>query len=172
MIDAHKQRQAMMLQQQGTSGPTPEDSVDDGVDDSIRYDDDDGSSGGSGGGYDRREAVMRASLVRCASNLIEKGPHRRATVEVSDPATQKAARDAVLQNVVLPPGPSASGPDPMAAVLQARRASDGAAGSAGATQKVVDEWVSIPPHIEEEPLPWGHGEQRVTAATSVQKLLQ
>ncbi|CAM9623497.1 unnamed protein product, partial [Scytosiphon promiscuus] len=176
VIDAQKHRQAMMLQQHGTSGPTPEDSVDEGLDDSVQYDDD-GSAGGSGGGYNRREAVMRASLVRCASKLIEKGPYRRATLEVSDPATQKAARDAALQDSVLPPRPSGSGPDPLA-IIQARRASDGATAisgetsSAGATQKVVDEWVSIPPHIEEEPLPWGHGEQRVTAATSVQKLLQ
>lgn len=165
----------MQQQQHGTSGPTPEDSVDD---EGLEYDDD-GSSGGSGGGYNRREAVMRASLVRCASSLIGKGPYRRATLAVSDPAAQKAARDAAMQGSVVPGRPSDEGPDPLLAIIHARRASDGATtgrpsetSSAGGTQKVMEEWVSIPAHMEEEPLPWGHGEQRVTAATSVQKLLQ
>lgn len=166
--DARKQKQAA-LQQFGTSGPTPEESIDD-MDTSLEEEDegdDDSSGGGAGGGYNRREAVMRASLLRCASDLIEKGPFRRATLEVSDPAAQKALRDAAVCGGAPPPAPGPSGPDPLAP-----RPSEETAGSAGATQMAVDGWKSIPPQVEEEPHPWGRGEHMVTAATAVQKLVQ
>lgn len=166
MQDARKQKQAA-LQQFGTSGPTPEESIDD-MDTSLDEDDgDDYSGGGAGGGYNRREAVMQASLLRCASDLIETGPFRRATLEVSDPAAQKALREAVVNGGPPPRAQGAAGPDPVT-----RRSSEETAGSAGATQRAMDGWKSMPPQVEEEPQPWGRGEHRVTAATAVQKLVQ
>ncbi|CAM9143785.1 unnamed protein product [Ectocarpus sp. 12 AP-2014] len=166
--DARKQKQAAR-QQFGTSGPTPEESMDD-MDTSLEEEeegDDDSSAGGAGGGYNRREAVMRASLLRCASDLIQKGPFRRATLEISDPAAKKALRDAAADGAAHPPARGSSGPDPLA-----RRPSEETAGSAGATQMAVDGWKSMPPQVEEEPRPWGRGEHIVTAATAVQKLVQ
>eukprot|EP00752_Nemacystus_decipiens_P008847 g7895.t1 len=178
VLDANKQRQA--LAQVSTTGPTPEESVND-----ENEMDDDPSGGGAGGGFNR--AVMRASLVRCASVLMENGQYlRRATLEVSDPAQQKAVREAALQeNGVGGVGGALAqqqqqqqrkplaelGPDPLAAIIRSRRSSDGV-NSAEATKRAMDEWQAIPPQVEEEPLPWGHGEQTVTAATSVQKQLQ
>ncbi|CAM9925341.1 unnamed protein product [Ectocarpus sp. 13 AM-2016] len=166
--DARKQKQAAR-QQFGTSGPTPEESMDD-MDTSREEEeegDDDSSVGGAGGGYNRREAVMRASLLRCASDLIQKGPFRRATLEISDPAAKKALRDAAAYNAAHPPARGSAGPDPLA-----RRSSEETAGSAGATQTAVDGWKSMPPQVEEEPHPWGRGEHMVTAATAVSKLVQ
>lgn len=165
--DAAEQKQA--LQQVGTSGPTPEDSVDDT--ETSLLDASESGGGGVGGGYNRRAAVMRASLVRCASVLIKKDHFRRATLEVSDPAAQKDARDAALKYTAPLKRPSDLGPDPLAAILHSRRSSEGTS-SAGATQRTMDAWESIPPQVEEEPIPWGRGEQMVTAATSVQKRLQ
>ncbi|CAN0350017.1 unnamed protein product [Pylaiella littoralis] len=152
--------------QSGTSGPTPEGSVDD----SGTSRDESNSGGGVGGGYNRREAVMRASLVRCASVLV-KGNFRRATLEVSNPAAMKDARDAALPNPAPSQRSSEIGPDPFAAILSARRARSGK-DSAEATKKAMDAWESSPAQMQEEPSPWMHGEQMVTAATSVQKLLQ
>lgn len=169
MQDAQeKKKKKQALWQGGTSGPTPEESADE-MDSSLE---ESHSAGGVGGGYNRRDAVIEASLVRCASVLVKTGNLRRATLEVSDPAAQKDARDAALISTAPLKRPSDFGPDPLAAMLHARRSS-GIDGSAEATKRAMDEWESIPAQVlEGEPLPWGHGEQMVTAATSVEKRLQ
>lgn len=152
--NASKQRQALVAQF-GTSGPTPEDgSVDDGMDDG------EASAAGAGGGYNR--AVLRASLVRCASVLMETPPFRRATLAVSDPAAQKAARDAALsenggsgggggaapvteqQEHLQQPLVADLGPDPLAAIVRSRRSSDG---SNSGTRRAMDAWEAIPPQV-------------------------
>lgn len=143
--DAQKQKQGAS----DTSGPTPDDSVD-GMDTSGGEAD----AGGVGGGYNRRDEVMRASLVRCASVIMQR---RRATLAVSDPAQQEAVREAVLRDMGMgsveavagsgAPPPSTSGPDPLAAIFHPRRSSDGATSSAEATKRAVEAWESIPPQV-------------------------
>jgi len=113
----------------------------------------DADPGGAGGGYNRRDAVMRASLVRCASVIMQR---RRATLAVSDPAAQEAVRAAVMQDRgvdmggVPPRDPAHNGPDPLAAIFhhyRSQRTSDGTTGSEEATKRAIDAWESIPPQV-------------------------
>lgn len=108
----------------------------------------------------QHEAVMRASLVRCASKLIEQVPFRRSTVAVSDPAAQRAIREVAQQGIGNMAGQQFSGSDPFSgAVSRGRREGNRR-----------DVWGMVPPHLEEEPLPWG--DRAVTAASIQPKHLQ
>lgn len=100
---------------------------------------------------------MRASLVRCASKLIEQVPFRRSTVAVSDPAAQRAIREMAQQGIGNI-GPS--GPDPFADIVSGEK-------SAGIRR---DAWGMVPAHLDEEPSPWG--DRAVTAASIEPRNLQ
>lgn len=108
---------------------------------------------------------MRASLVRCASKLIEQGPFRRSTVAVSDPAAQRAIRDVVQQGVDNTAGLRVSGPDPLPGIMKGDATTGGMFGRNGR-----EVWGVVPAHLEEEPLPWG--DRAVTAASIEPKNLQ
>lgn len=108
--------------------------------------------------------VMRASLIRCASKLMASGHIRRATLAVSDPAAKLAMADLAMQALPGDSGAVFSGPDPLASIVKW-----GGADGGGATKREVDGWGAIPPHLEEEPEPFG---ERAVAAASTAEGLQ
>lgn len=108
--------------------------------------------------------VMRASLIRCASKLVASGHLRRATLAVSDPAAKLAMADVAMEAL---PGDSRTalwGPDPLASIVKS-----GGTDGGGVTKRQVDGWGTIPPHLEEEPEPFG---ERAVAAASMAEELQ
>lgn len=109
---------------------------------------------------ERQEAVMAASLVRCASKLVggntntnngasHEDHQRRATVAVSDPAMQLAAAEAMR---------TAAGVDTKhqrKLKMQYSGFGDRRMMSEGGFDGLPKVWEAIHVHAKEEPQPWG-----------------
>lgn len=116
------------------------------------------------GGETESDAVMRASLARCASKMMEDGALRNT---VPEPVTKRPMVLFTKKGVGGSSRQFRAGPSRLAHLISSQRSSTG---TMGATKIEVDAWEARPMYVEEEPEPWG--EKVVTAATGVQKQLQ
>lgn len=113
---------------------------------------------------DRQEAVVRASLVRCASRLVESGRlQRRTTVAVSDPAAKEAIARAALQGGLTHRPDFVAGPDPLASVVTSGNTTEGSRNGSKSAG-----WGSFHPHNHdhenEEPVPYGEKHMSTVAS--------
>ena len=115
--------------------------------------------------------MIRASLVRCASKLIENGQSRRSTVAVSDPAAQRAMRDVINHINGATGRPQWSGLDPLPELkMKSDQTNDTTSRVFGAKRTNIDDLEAMPGNWEEEPSPWGS--RAVTAASIEIRQLQ
>ena len=121
------------------------------------------TSGGDLETYDAG-AVMRASLARCASKMMEDGALRQSNA-IPNPAAKQPMILFTKKGVGGSSRQFRAGPSRLARLVSSQRSSTG---TMGATKIEVDAWEARPLHVEEEPEPWG--EKVVTAATGVDKL--
>lgn len=109
------------------------------------------------------DAVMRASLARCASKMkdgiqqpnVDAAPVPKRHVGFTKGRVGGSSRQ------------FSTGPSRLARLISSQRSSTG---TMGATKREVDAWEARPLYVEEEPEPWG--QKVVTAATGVQRMVQ